>query len=42
MGALLGLATVMRVAAWHGGTLALRNRTGGGFEAELRLISARV
>jgi len=38
----LGLATVMRVAAWHGGALELRNRDGGGFEAELRLVTARV
>jgi len=38
----LGLATVMRVAAWHGGALTLRNRDGGGFEAELRLVTARV
>ena len=37
----LGLATVMRVAAWHGGSLRLRNRDGGGFEAELILVAAR-
>jgi two-component system osmolarity sensor histidine kinase EnvZ len=37
----LGLATVARIAAWHGGTLELRNREGGGFEAELRLVAAR-
>jgi two-component system osmolarity sensor histidine kinase EnvZ len=37
----LGLATVMRVAAWHGGHLHLRNRDGGGFEAELTLVAAR-
>ncbi len=37
----LGLATVIRVAAWHGGSLRLRNRDGGGFEAELILIAAR-
>jgi len=37
----LGLATVARIAAWHGGNLNLRNRDGGGFEAELILVSAR-
>ena len=38
----LGLATVMRVAAWHGGSLRLANRPGGGFEAQLRLGTARI
>ncbi|MGA9335275.1 MAG: ATP-binding protein, partial [Rudaea sp.] len=38
----LGLATVARIAAWHGGTLVLSNRADGGFEATLRLIAARV
>lgn len=33
----LGLASVARVAAMHGGGLTLRNREGGGFEAVLRL-----
>lgn len=33
----LGLASVARAAAQHGGALTLRNREGGGFEAELRL-----
>jgi two-component system osmolarity sensor histidine kinase EnvZ len=33
----LGLASVARVAALHGGGLALRNRDGGGLEAVLRL-----
>lgn len=33
----LGLASVARVAAVHGGALRLRNREGGGLEAELRL-----
>ncbi len=37
----LGLATVMRIAAWHGGHLTLTNRTDGGFEAELVLVAAR-
>ncbi|HZP66756.1 MAG TPA: ATP-binding protein [Rudaea sp.] len=37
----LGLATVARIAAWHGGALELRNREQGGFEAELRLVAAR-
>ena len=32
----LGLASVARVAALHGGGLRLRNRDGGGLEAELR------
>jgi hypothetical protein len=30
----LDLATVARIAAWHGGSLELRNRKGGGFIAE--------
>jgi len=38
----LGLATVMRVAAWHGGSLRLANRPDGGFEAQLRLVTARI
>lgn len=33
----LGLASVARVAALHGGALVLRNRDGGGLEAVLRL-----
>ena len=33
----LGLASVARVAALHGGGLQLRNRAGDGFEAVLRL-----
>ncbi len=33
----LGLASVARVADLHGGALHLRNREGGGLEAELRL-----
>ncbi|MBP6751199.1 MAG: two-component sensor histidine kinase, partial [Xanthomonadaceae bacterium] len=33
----LGLASVARVAIVHGGALRLRNREGGGLEAELRL-----
>ncbi len=33
----LGLASVARVAALHRGSLRLRNRDGGGLEAELRL-----
>ncbi len=33
----LGLASVARVAALHGGGLSLRNRDGGGLEAVLRL-----
>jgi two-component system, OmpR family, osmolarity sensor histidine kinase EnvZ len=33
----LGLAIVERIALLHGGALELRNRTGGGFEAVLRL-----
>ncbi len=33
----LGLASVARIAAQHGGTLTLRNRAKGGFEAELRV-----
>lgn len=37
----LGLATVARIAAWHGGSLQLHNRDGGGFSAELRLVAAR-
>ena len=37
----LGLATVARIAAWHGGGLELGNRSGGGFGAELRLVAAR-
>jgi two-component system osmolarity sensor histidine kinase EnvZ len=37
----LGLATVARVAAWHGGGLDLANRADGGFEACLRLVAAR-
>jgi two-component system osmolarity sensor histidine kinase EnvZ len=37
----LGLATVARIAAWHGGTLELRNCADGGFEAEMRLVAAR-
>jgi len=37
----LGLATVARIAAWHGGGLELHNRDGGGFSAELRLVAAR-
>lgn len=37
----LGLASVARVAAVHGGALRLRNRAGGGLEAELRLPAAR-
>lgn len=37
----LGLATVARIAAWHGGNLELHNRDGGGFSAELRLVAAR-
>ncbi|MDR3387827.1 MAG: ATP-binding protein [Rudaea sp.] len=37
----LGLATVARIAAWHGGALHLRNRAEGGFEAELHLVAAR-
>lgn len=36
----LGLAIAARTAAAHGGALALRNRAGGGFEAELRLRGA--
>ncbi len=36
----LGLATVARVAAWHGGTLSLQNRPQGGFEARLHLVGA--
>jgi len=37
----LGLASVARIAAWHGGSLELSNRDGGGFVAELRLVAAR-
>lgn len=37
----LGLATVARIAAWHGGTLELGNRPDGGFQACLRLVAAR-
>lgn len=33
----LGLAIVERIARLHGGTLTLRNRPGGGFEAQLDL-----
>jgi two-component system osmolarity sensor histidine kinase EnvZ len=36
----LGLTSVARVAALHHGGLRLRNREGGGFEAELRLGDA--
>jgi two-component system, OmpR family, osmolarity sensor histidine kinase EnvZ len=36
----LGLASVARVAALHHGELRLRNREGGGFEAEISLRSA--
>jgi two-component system, OmpR family, osmolarity sensor histidine kinase EnvZ len=36
----LGLASVARVAALHRGSLRLRNRKDGGFEAELRLGEA--
>jgi two-component system, OmpR family, osmolarity sensor histidine kinase EnvZ len=36
----LGLASVARVAALHHGSLQLRNRDGGGFEAQLRLGGA--
>jgi len=33
----LGLAIVKRIAAMHGGNVELRNRTGGGLEARVRL-----
>jgi two-component system osmolarity sensor histidine kinase EnvZ len=33
----LGLAIVKRIAAMHGGTVELRNRSGGGLEARVRL-----
>ena len=33
----LGLATVKRIAAMHGGNVELRNRSGGGLEARVRL-----
>lgn len=33
----LGLAIVRRIAALHGGSVELRNRTGGGLEARVRL-----
>jgi len=37
----LGLAIAARLAAAHGGSLDLRNRGGGGFEAVLRLAAIR-
>jgi two-component system osmolarity sensor histidine kinase EnvZ len=37
----LGLAIVARIAALHAGSLELRNRNAGGFEAELRIAAAR-
>ncbi|NQD74037.1 ATP-binding protein, partial [Pseudomonas sp. CM27] len=33
----LGLAIVKRIAAQHGGNVELRNRSGGGIEARVRL-----
>ncbi|WP_037005670.1 ATP-binding protein, partial [Ectopseudomonas composti] len=33
----LGLAIVKRIAALHGGSVELRNRSGGGLEARVRL-----
>ena len=33
----LGLAIVRRIAALHGGSVELRNRSGGGLEARVRL-----
>ena len=33
----LGLAIVKRIAAMHGGNVELRNRSGGGLEARVRL-----
>lgn len=41
IGSGLGLATAARIAAWHGGSLDLRNRRDGGFEAELRIAQGR-
>lgn len=38
----LGLAITARFAAAHGGGLHLRNRAGGGFEAELELRTPRI
>jgi two-component system osmolarity sensor histidine kinase EnvZ len=36
----LGLATVQRIVAGHGGTVALSNRAGGGLRAVIRLPAA--
>ena len=36
-GAGLGLAIVKRIASLHGGSVELRNRTGGGLEARICL-----
>jgi two-component system osmolarity sensor histidine kinase EnvZ len=33
----LGLAIVKRIASMHGGNVELRNRSGGGIEARVRL-----